>query len=317
MESKTDNTAINADTVIDAGLFKPSSEMSSRREHIVRIHHSAFYDGWIRLRKNKAAVGGCAVLVIITLLAVFGPFFTHFTYFDTDYTARLMPPGSAHILGTDIFGRDLWARLWYGTRISLLIGFSAAFINLFIGVTYGSVSAVFGGNVDNVMQRIIELLVGIPSLVILILMMVVLTPGIWTIIIALSVTGWVNMARLVRASILRLKTQEFVLAARLLGTPTHKIILRHLVPNTISVIVIQTMFSIPAAIFSEAFLSFIGLGITEPKASLGVLINVGYGALRTSPNLLIFPSIVIVLIMIGFCILGDGLRDAFDPRMRQ
>ncbi|MCL2478181.1 MAG: ABC transporter permease [Treponema sp.] len=311
MEAKTNNT------VIDAELFRPSSEMSSRRERIARTHHSAFYDGWIRLRKNRAAVGGCAVLIIITLLAIFGPVFTHYTYYDTDYTARMMPPNAQHILGTDIFGRDLWARLWYGTRISLLIGLSAAFINLFIGVAYGAISAVMGGNVDNVMQRIIELLVGIPSLVILILMMVVLTPGIWTIILALSVTGWVNMARLVRASILRLKSQEFVLAARLLGTPTHKIILRHLIPNTVSVIVIQTMFSIPAAIFSEAFLSFIGLGITEPRASLGVLINVGYGALRTSPNLLIFPSIVIVLIMIGFCILGDGLRDAFDPRMRQ
>ena len=311
MEAVTDNT------VIDAQLFEPSSEMSSRREHIARIHHSAFYDGWIRLRKNKAAVAGCALLVLIALLAVFAPIFSKFTFYETDYAARFMPPDSEHILGTDIFGRDVWARLWYGTRISLLIGLSAAFINLFFGVTYGSISAIVGGNVDNVMQRIIELLVGIPSLIILILMMVALPKGIWTIIIAISVTGWVNMARLVRASILRLKTQEFVLAARLLGTPTHKIILRHLVPNTVSVIVIQTMFSIPAAIFSEAFLSFIGLGITEPKASLGVLINVGYGSLRSYPHLLIFPSMVIILIMVCFCILGDGLRDAFDPRMRE
>jgi oligopeptide transport system permease protein len=311
METDTDNT------LIDANLFEPSPELSSQREHIARVHHSAFYDGWIRLRKNKAAVGGCAVLIIITLLSVFAPVFSKFTYFNTDYTARFMPPDGEHIFGTDLFGRDLWARLWYGTRMSLLIGLSAAFINLFIGVSYGSVSAIAGGNIDNIMQRIIELLVGIPSLIILILMMVVLPPGLWTIIIALSVTGWVNMARLVRAEILQLKTQEFVLAARLLGTSTPKIILRHLVPNTVSVIVIQTMFSIPAAIFSEAFLSFIGLGIAEPRASLGVLIKVGYGSLRTSPYMLIFPSIVIILIMVCFCILGDGLRDAFDPRMRQ
>ena len=303
--------------VIDTKLFESSSELSSRREHIARVHHSAFYDSWIRLRKNRAAVGGCVVLIFIALLAIFGPAFSKFTYYETDYTARIMPPGGEHILGTDAFGRDLWARLWYGTRVSLLIGFSAAFINLFIGVTYGSISAISGGNVDTVMQRIIELLVGIPSLIILILMLVALPPGIWTIILALSVTGWVNMARLVRANILRLRTQEFVLAARLLGTPTHKIILRHLLPNTVSVIVIQTMFSIPAAIFSEAFLSFIGLGITEPRASLGVLINVGYGSLRSAPYLLFFPSIVIILIMVCFCILGDGLRDAFDPRMRQ
>lgn len=303
--------------IIDTKLFEPSSELSSRREHIARVHHSAFYDSWIRLRKNKAAVGGFAVLIVIALLSIFGPSFSKFTYYETDYAARVMPPGGEHILGTDTFGRDLWARLWYGTRVSLLIGFSAAFINLFIGVSYGSVSAISGGSVDNVMQRIIELLIGIPSLIILILMMVALPPGIWTIILALSVTGWVNMARLVRANILRLRTQEFVLAARLLGTPTHRIILRHLLPNTVSVIVIQTMFSIPAAIFSEAFLSFIGLGITEPRASLGVLINMGYGSLRSSPFLLFFPSIVIILIMVCFCILGDGLRDAFDPRMRQ
>ncbi|MDR0759365.1 MAG: ABC transporter permease [Treponema sp.] len=311
MKGNTDNA------LIDAKLFEPSSDMSSQRERIARVHHSAFYDGWIRLRKNKAAVGSFAVLIILSLLAVFAPVFSPFTYYDTDYTAKFMLPGGDHIFGTDLFGRDLWARIWHGTRMSLLIGLSAAFINLFIGVTYGSVSAIAGGNVDNLMQRIIELLVGIPSLIILILMMVVLPPGVWTIIIALSVTGWVNMARLVRAEILRLKMQEFVLAARLLGTPPSKIIIRHLVPNTVSVIVIQTMFSIPAAIFSEAFLSFIGLGIAEPKASLGVLINTGYGSLRTSPHMLIFPSIVIVLIMMCFCILGDGLRDAFDPRMRQ
>ena len=166
------------------------------------------------------------------------------------------------------------------------------------------------------MQRIIEILVGIPSLIIVILFMMVLPPGVWTIIVAMSITGWVNMARLVRAKILNLKSQEFVLAAQLLGTSTWKTIIRHLIPNTISVIVIQVMFAIPQAIFTEAFLSFIGVGLTEPKASLGVLINNGYKALRAAPFLLIYPAIAIVLIMICFSIVGDGLRDAFDPRMK-
>jgi oligopeptide transport system permease protein len=302
---------------INDELFCPSVTMSSERERIGRLHHSAFYDGWIRLRKNKAAVISCAVLIIVVILAIFAPVLSDYTYFETDYDAKFLPPNAEHPIGTDLFGRDLWTRVWYGTRISLLIGITAAIINLCIGVAYGSLSAIAGGNVDTVMQRIIEVLVGIPSLIIVILMLVALPSGVWTIILALSVTGWVGMARLVRAEILRLKTQEFVLAARLLGTSTPKIIMRHLVPNAVGVIVIQVMFSIPAAIFTEAFLSFIGIGIAEPAASLGVLINVGYGSLRTSPHMLIFPSLAIISIMVCFCILGDGLRDAFDPRMRQ
>lgn len=297
-------------------LFIPSHAGAGETEYIARVHHSAFYDGWIRLRKNKAAVVCFVILVILVLFAVIAPMVSRYTYFQTDYTSKLKPPSGDHYFGTDLFGRDQWTRVWYGTRISLLIGLSAAMINLFIGVTYGAVSAIVGGMVDAVMQRIIEVLVGIPQLIIVILFMMVLPSGIWTIILALSITGWVNMARLVRAEILRLKSQEFVLAARLLGTRTYKIILRHLIPNTVSVIVIQVMFSIPLAIFTEAFLSFIGIGLAEPQASLGVLINNGYAVLRSSPYILIYPSIAIILIMVCFSILGDGLRDAFDPRMK-
>ncbi|MFT4008214.1 MAG: ABC transporter permease, partial [Lacrimispora sp.] len=217
----------------------------------------------------------------------------------------------------DQFGRDLWVRTWMGTRISLLIAFVAALLDLTVGVTYGAVSALIGGKVDAVMQRIIEILVGIPHLIIVILLMMIMPAGIWTIVVALSITGWVNMARLVRAEILKLKNQEFVLAARVLGTSTSRIIWKHLIPNTVGVIVINAMFTIPSAIFTEAFLSFIGIGMQEPKASLGVLINNGYQVLRNFPHVLIFPAIVIVLIMVCFSILGDGLRDALDPRMRK
>ena len=297
-------------------LFTPSKALSGEMEAIARTHHSAFYDGWIRLRKNKGAVTCFIILVVVALFAIAAPIASPYTYFQTDYASKLKPPSAEHFFGTDLFGRDQWTRIWYGTRISLLIGLSAAVINLFIGVTYGAVSAIAGGAVDAIMQRVIEVLVGIPQLIIVILFMMVLPPGIWTIILALSITGWVNMARLVRAEILKLKNQEFVLAARLLGTRTSKIILRHLIPNTVSVVVIQVMFSIPAAIFTEAFLSFIGLGLAQPEASLGVLINNGYAVLRSSPYMLIYPSIAIILIMVCFSIFGDGLRDAFDPRMR-
>ena len=303
-------------TNIPSDLFTPSDTVLGQ-EIIVREHYSAVYDGWIRLKKNKAAVVCGFIIIVIAVLSMIVPSVSKYRYYETDYANRMARPDSEHPFGTDLFGRDQWVRVWYGTRISLAIGMAAAVINLAIGVFYGAFSAIMGGLVDAVMQRIIEILVGIPSLIIVILFMMVLPPGIWTIIAAMAVTGWVNMARLVRAKILNLKTQEFVLAANLLGTGTWKVIFRHLIPNSISIIVIQVMFAIPAAIFTEAFLSFIGVGLTEPKASLGVLINNGYKALRAAPFLLIYPAAAIVLIMVCFSIVGDGLRDAFDPRMRQ
>ncbi|MEQ6375493.1 ABC transporter permease [Bacillaceae bacterium S4-13-58] len=218
--------------------------------------------------------------------------------------------------GTDGLGRDQWTRVWEGTRISLYIAFLAAIIDLVIGVAYGGISAYYGGRVDNVMQRIIEVLVGIPNLVVVLLMIIVLEPGILSITIALTITGWTGMARIVRGEILKLKNQEFVLASRTLGAPDRKIIIRHLVPNVVGLIIINTMFTIPSAIFFEAFLSFIGLGITPPEASLGSLIESGFETIRIYPYMLLYPAIIISIIMIAFNLLADGLRDAFDPKMR-
>lgn len=307
---------VEAPADLPADLFEAAEQNSSDLEYIARKHHSALYDGWIRLRKNKAAVICAVILIVITLFAIFAPILSQYTYFDTNYKAKLKPPSIEHPFGTDQFGRDQWTRIWYGTRISLLIGLVAALLNLFIGVIYGAVSAMIGGRVDAIMQRIIEILVGVPHLIIVILFMMILPPGVGTIVIAMSITGWVNMARLVRAQILKLKNQEFVMAAKLLGTSGWKVIMKHLVPNTVSVIVIQIMFAIPSAIFTEAFLSFIGVGLAAPKASLGVLINDGYKMLRAAPYMLIYPALAIILIMVCFSILGDGLRDALDPRMK-
>ncbi len=298
-------------------LFVKAYVDESEKEHIARPNLTALQDGWLRLKKNKAAVVCLFTLIAIGLLAILAPEFSRYSYKETNYDIIYQIPSMGHLFGTDQFGRDLWVRTWMGTRISLLIAFVAALLDLTLGVTYGAVSALAGGRVDAVMQRIIEVLVGIPHLIIVILLMMVMPAGIWTIVVALSITGWVNMARLVRGSILKLKNQEFVLAARVLGTSTTGIIWKHLIPNTIGVIVINAMFTIPSAIFTEAFLSFIGIGMQEPKASLGVLINNGYQVLRNFPHVLIFPAIVIVLIMVCFSILGDGLRDALDPRMRK
>lgn len=298
-------------------LFVKAYVDESEKEHIARPNLTALQDGWLRLKKNKAAVVCLFTLIAIGLLAILAPEFSRYSYKETNYDIIYQIPSLKHLFGTDQFGRDLWVRTWMGTRISLLIAFVAALLDLTLGVTYGAVSALAGGKVDAVMQRIIEVLVGIPHLIIVILLMMVMPAGIWTIVVALSITGWVNMARLVRGSILKLKNQEFVLAARVLGTSTTGIIWKHLIPNTVGVIVINAMFTIPSAIFTEAFLSFIGIGMQEPKASLGVLINNGYQVLRNFPHVLIFPAIVIVLIMVCFSILGDGLRDALDPRMRK
>lgn len=220
-------------------------------------------------------------------------------------------------LGTDNLGRDQWTRLWRGTRVSLYIAFLAAAIDLLIGVAYGGISGYAGGRIDNVLQRIIEVLVGVPNLVVILLMIIILQPGILSITIALTITGWVGMARIVRGEILKIKNMEYVLASRTLGSSSGKVIMKHLLPNISGVIIINTMFTIPSAIFFEAFLSFIGLGLPAPEASLGTLINTGFDYIRIYPFLLLYPAIIISVIMIAFNVLADGLRDAFDPRMHK
>ncbi|AYV68567.1 MULTISPECIES: oligopeptide ABC transporter permease [Niallia] len=219
--------------------------------------------------------------------------------------------------GTDTLGRDQWTRLWEGTRVSLIIAFVAAALDLLIGVAYGGISGFYGGRVDNVLQRIAEVLVGIPNLVIILLMMLILKPGIISIVVALTITGWIGMSRVVRGEVMKLTNQEFVLAAKTLGTSNGTIIRKHLIPNISGIIIVNTMFSIPGAIFFEAFLSFIGLGIVPPDASLGALIELGFANLRLYPYLLVFPAVVLSVLMIAFNILGDGLRDAFDPKMHK
>ncbi|MDL4842924.1 oligopeptide ABC transporter permease [Aquibacillus rhizosphaerae] len=219
--------------------------------------------------------------------------------------------------GTDSMGRDLWTRIWKGTQISLYIGLLAALIDMVVGVLYGGISGYYGGRVDNYMQRIIEILSGIPNLVVVILMIIVLKPGLLAITIALTITGWIGMARIVRGQTLKLKNQEFVLAAKTLGSSDKRILMKHLIPNVTGMIIINTMFTIPSAIFFEAFLSFIGLGLQSPYASLGTLIDTAFDSYRVYPYMLVYPAIIISLLMIGFNILADGLRDALDPKMRK
>lgn len=220
------------------------------------------------------------------------------------------------IFGTDNIGRDLFVRLWRGTRISLLIGIISVLINCFIGVVYGAVSGYYGGKVDMVMQRISEILGGIPFLVMSILFIMVLGAGVWSFILVLIVTGWIGMSRMIRAQFYRYKDYEYVMASRTMGAPDRTLIFRHILPNAIGPIITQATFAVPSAIFSESFLSYLGLGIQAPEPSIGVLLAEGQKVLTNSPHLTLFPALVVSALMLAFNMFGNGLRDAFDPRMR-
>jgi len=278
---------------------------------------SYWQDAWRRLRNNKLALAGLIFILLITLAAIAGPYFSGYSYADQDLPEANQPPSSVHWFGTDNLGRDLLTRVLYGARISLSIGVAASFINLTVGVLYGGIAGYAGGRIDNIMMRIVDILYGIPLLLYIILLMVVLGPGLLNIFLALGLVYWLGMARIVRGQILAIKKQEYVLAARLTGASPARILMRHLIPNSIGPILITTTLAIPEAIFTEAFLSFIGLGVSAPMASWGVLASEGVVSLRSYPFQLLYPALAISITMLSFNFLGDGLRDSLDPRMRK
>ena len=300
-----------------ADMFKPVAKDIESAEAIVRPSVTYWQDAWRRLKQNRLAMVGLWVIVAIALIAIFGPMFSPYSYSDQSLFDQNMYITREHWLGTDDLGRDLLTRIMYGARISLTVGFVASFINLTVGVVYGGISGYYGGQVDNVMMRIVEILSGIPLLLYVILLMVVLRPGLQNILIALGLVYWLGMARIVRGQILSLKEQDYVLAARTIGADNSRIIYKHLIPNAMGPIIVTATLNIPQAIFTEAFLSFIGLGVNAPMASWGVLANDALPSFRTYPWQLFFPAIAISVTMLAFNFLGDGLRDALDPKQRK
>lgn len=274
-------------------------------------------DAWRRLKKNKLAMIGLYSITFIVILAIFGPWISPLSYSDQNLMQANQLPSAAHWFGTDTLGRDLFIRVLYGARISLSIGIVASLINLSLGVVYGGIAGFYGGRVDRVMMNIVDILYGIPVLLYVILLMVILKPGLTNIFIALGIAYWLGMARIIRGQILSLKEQEYVLAARTVGASNWRILFRHLIPNSIGPIIITMTLAIPEAIFTEAFLSFIGLGVAAPMASWGVLASEGVTSLRSYPFQLFFPAMAISITMLAFNFLGDGLRDALDPRVRR
>ena len=313
---------------IDSSRFAWVGESAHDREAIGRPSLTFWQDAMRRLVKNRVAFICLIVILVLTLFSVIAPLVSPFDYREQHYSHTNAPMGTVcnesgvsgeghkHIFGTDTLGRDIWTRIWMGGRVSLTIAVVSALVDLILGSVYGGISGYFGGTVDIIMMRLLEIINGIPYLIIVILLMMIMKPGMFTIIVAYSLVGWIPMARLVRGQVVALKEQEFIAAAEAMGASPWRIIARHLLPNTLSVVIVRVTLAIPGAIFSEAYLSYLGLGIPLPMCSWGSLAQAGIENFRIYPSQLIIPAICISLTMLAFNMCGDGLRDAFDPNQK-
>lgn len=341
---------------IDLSKFEPASDEEKKQQDIMRPSTTFLKDGIKKLSKNPLAMASLVVLAVIIIIIFVAPLVCPYSYEDMitvngkrDKSAKNLPPFTyseleqeaiadgetifPHIFGTDSLGRDYFIRVIYGTRVSLAVGLFASLIVLVIGLLYGSVSGYCGGKVDLIMMRIVDIIYSLPDMLIVILLSVVLHSvlsaapsgsllqklgtNMISLFVVFGLLYWVGMARLVRGQVLYIKNNEYVLAARALGAKPGRIIRKHILPNCMSVIFISAALQIPSAIFTESFLSFVGLGVQAPMPSLGSLANAAREGLQSYPYKLVYPSIVICLIVLSFNLLGDGLRDAFDPKLRR
>ncbi|MCI3921019.1 ABC transporter permease [Paenibacillus sp. TRM 82003] len=302
-------------------MFRKISKDEATAEKIERESLSAWADIWYRFRKNSFAMLGFYIIIAMVLFAIFGPMIVPWDATVNDLYATNEAPNitsyHAHWFGTDDFGRDMFARTWEGAKVSLMVGAAVALVDLLIGVVYGSIMGYVGGRLDEIMNKTAEILYAIPNLLVAILLVVVFEPSITTIVIALSLTGWINMSWIVRGQIIQLKNQEYVLASRSLGAGMWRIMFRHLVPNAMGPIIVTLTLTIPSAIFAEAFLSYLGLGVQVPNASWGTMIDDSLDVITIYPWRFLIPSFFISLTMLAFNVMGDGLRDAFDPKLKK
>ena len=285
-------------------------------------------DAWMRFRRNRLAVGGLGIVTILIVLALGARLPTtagglwhilHLTGdpFTQDVTNTYAAPSLQHPMGTDILGRDLMARVFYGASISLSIGIIVQFLILFIGGTIGMIAGYFGGRIDNLLMRFTDIMYAFPDLLLVLIFVAAFGPSFWSIFIAIGLVNWVNLARLVRGQVLSIKEKEYIEAAKMTGSSPTKLILKHLLPNSLGPVIVTLTFGIPAAIFTEAALSFLGIGIRPPEPSWGVMVEDGYAGIFADPLQVLFPGIAVALTMLSFTFIGDGLRDALDPRMRR
>ena len=275
---------------------------------------SLWQDAFRRLTQNRAAmIGGVTILALI-ILAVFAPWIAPYSYSYQNLDVGASPPSAEHLLGTDVLGRDLLSRLLYGARISLLVGFVATGVALVIGVSWGIVAGYFGGRVDSIMMRIVDVLYGLPFIIFIILLMVIFGRNIWLLFAAIGAVEWLTMARIVRAQVIGLKNQEFVQAAQVMGVSNFSMFRRHILPNILGPIAVYATLTIPQVMLLEAFLSFLGLGIQPPMSSWGTLIRYGVESMEEHYWLLIYPGLTFTITLFALNFFGDGLRDALDPK---
>ena len=284
---------------------------------VVRPNISYWKDAWRRLKKNPIAMGSLFILVVIILMSIFAPIIRNLDYQTVVTANKNLSPNKEFWWGTDAMGRDLFTRVWIGARVSISIAIVATIIDVVVGCLYGGIAAYVGGIVDEIMMRIVEVLNSIPYLIITLLILVVLGNGYFQLMLALCLTAWTGTARMIRGQILQLRESEYVLAAEALGASPMRIILKHLLPNTIGLIILDVASTIPSVIVSETILSFLGLGLNIPAFSLGSLLSAGQQAMAFYPYQLLFPTVILCLLILSFNILGDGLRDALDPKLRQ
>jgi oligopeptide transport system permease protein len=294
-------------------LAKPPLPAGPAAVEEIEVGHSLWQDAWARLRKNRLAVISGIVLVVVALLCLAGPFFAPAPDVQ-DLALYATPPSASHWFGTDTLGRDLLARVLTGGRLSFAVGLCATLVSLIIGVIYGTIAGYYGGKIDNLMMRIVDIIYAFPFTIFVILLMVLFNRSLLLLFAAIGAVEWLNMARIVRGQVLTLRKMEFIEAADALGIPKSRIIFRHLIPNTLGPVIVYTTLTIPAVMLLEAFLSFLGLGVQPPDASWGVLINEGSKSMEEFWWMLVFPGLALSITLFSLNFLGDGLRDALDPK---
>jgi len=278
------------------------------------VSRGLWRDSWRRLRRNRPALLGAGLLLLMVLLALLTPWIAPFGYEQQNLVLGATPPSPSHWLGTDVLGRDMLTRILYGGRLSLAVGFIATALALIIGVTYGAVAGFIGGAVDALMMRLVDILYALPIMIFIILLMVLFGRSLLLLFLAIGAVEWMTMARIVRAQVQSLRQQEFVEAAVAMGLPPERIIARHIIPNTLGPVIIYATLTIPSVMLLEAFLSFLGLGVQPPQSSWGLLISQGVETMEEYPWLLIYPGIALATTLFALNFLGDGLRDALDPK---
>ena len=277
-------------------------------------NQSLWSDAYRRLTNNKAAVISACILAILILAAIFAPFLATHSYAYQNLELGATPPSPEYLLGTDTLGRDLLSRILYGARVSLLVGFVATAVALVIGVTWGIVAGYFGGRIDSVMMRIVDVLYGLPFIIFIILLMVIFGRNIWLLFMAIGAVEWLTMARIVRGQVINIKNQEYVLAAQAMGVPNIRLFTKHIFPNILGPIAVYATLTIPQVMLLEAFLSFLGLGVQPPMSSWGTLIRYGVESMEEFSWLLIYPALTFTITLFALNFFGDGLRDALDPK---